>query len=280
MDPVQTAQTPATEQPTSADFFNAFGVDPNATPSDPAQKPASQTTPETNPTGQQQTTPATEPAPAAQTQTEPAQPAAQTQVQTQSQTPVTEPDKTARAFAAMRVQNTKYEKALEAVAKTMGLDPKNMDAVLQKISETNTQKEAEQAKVPVEFLQRVQNLEAQTEQYRMQEIQRNAYAGFQQLKDQYHLDDQALVNFATTLASSGMNPMTTPVDVVREYKLRNFDTLLAQAKEQGRQEEVARSSKGTAQGATVLDKTGIPPVNPEKITTTQQLTEFLNASKH
>lgn len=269
MDPTQTQ---ATEQPTSADFFAAFGVDPNSTPNPAPETPApSQTT----------VTPGAAPTPAAQ----PEQPAQsetppQTQTQVPSQTPVTEPDKTAKAFATMRVQNSRYEKALESVAKKMGLDPKNMDTVIQKISDEATKQEAAQAKIPVEFLQRVQNMEATMQQYEQQELQRNAYNGFQQLKDQFHLDDQALVNFATSLASSGMNPMTTPVDVVREYKLRNFDALLANAKEQGRQEEVTRSNKGASQGATVPDKNGITPANPEKITTTQQLTEFLSAAKH
>lgn len=184
--------------------------------------------------------------------------------------------KSAQAFAAMRVELAAKNKMLEGVASVLGIDLKAKDSMGQLQTKLNEALAKKQGISP-EILDKLNKFEQMEEQRNIEQVRNNAFMGFQKVKTQFGLDDAKLQEFANQLVADGKNPFTTPLDLVTEYKLKNFDKLLEQAKAQGAQEEIARASKannnastpGSAQGAGQQD-------TPEQITTVKQLTDWFN----
>jgi hypothetical protein len=184
--------------------------------------------------------------------------------------------KQSQAFAAMRVELSQKNKMLENVATVLGLDPKSKDSMNQlqtKLTEALAKKQG----IPTETLERLNRLEELEQQRNVEQIRNNAFLGFQKVKTQFTLTDDELQSFANELVADGKNPFTTPLDLVTEYKLRNFDKLLAKAKEQGVQDEIARAAKASNNASTPGKKQG-GAANPDadKITTVKQLNDWLN----
>jgi len=185
--------------------------------------------------------------------------------------------KSAQAFAAMRVELANKNKLLEGVATVLGLDPKrkdSMDQLQTKLNEALAKKQG----LPVETLERLNKLEELEQQRNIESIRNNAFQGFQRVKTQFNLSDQDLQDFANSLVADGKNPFITPLDLVTEYKLKNFDKLLEQAKNQGAQDEINRAAKANNNASTPNNKQGGTAQNdePEKITTVKQLNEWFN----
>jgi len=251
------------ESTTMSEFLSAFGV------SEPAAVETPATTPEvTDETKPEVEVPATEEIPAVD---EPAKPE-------QTATPVVQPqvDKAAQAFAAMRIQNSKYQNTIKGVASILGVDGKNPDDIIAAIQQKVVEAQAKQQGVPTELLTRLQQLEQDNQKHTQEEVQRNAYVGFQTLKDKFTLDDNALQAFAAQLATDGLNPFEKSVNVVQEYITRNYESLLLAAEKRGSQAEIARATKASQHSATVTDKDGQPITDPERISTNAQLTALLN----
>lgn len=186
-------------------------------------------------------------------------------------------NKSAQAFAAMRVELANKNKLLEGVATVLGLDPKqkdSMDQLQTKLNEALAKKQG----LPVETLERLNRLEALEQQRNIETIRNNAFQGFQKVKTQFNLSDDELQSFANDLVAEGKNPFLTPLDLVTEYKLKNFDKLLEQAKNQGAQDEINRAAKATNNASTPNNKQGGSSQNdePEKITTVKQLNDWFN----
>lgn len=233
------------------------GQTPAAVPETEVVKPTTETTPvvpETTPA--EQTTPA---APAATT------PAA---------APVV--NKADKAFAEMRVQNKTYQQTLQGVASILGVDVTKPEELITAIQAKVTEAQAKEQNVPPELLTRLNQLEQDSQKHAQEEIQRNAYLGFQNLKTTYNLTDDALQAFANNLAASGINPFEQQVDVVAQYKVQNFDKLMAEAEARGKQAEIARSTKASEHSATVTHKDGQSPAEAEKINTVADLTKWMN----
>lgn len=185
--------------------------------------------------------------------------------------------KSAQAFAAMRVELANKNKLLEGVATVLGLDPKQKDSIDQlqtKLNEALAKKQG----LPVETLERLNKLEELEQQRNIEAIRNNAFQGFQKVKTQFNLSDEALQEFANELVAEGKNPFIVPLDLVTEYKLKNFDKLLEQAKNQGAQDEINRAAKANNNATTPGNKSGGAAQNeePDKITTVKQLNEWFN----
>ena len=186
-------------------------------------------------------------------------------------------NKSAQAFAAMRVELANKNKLLEGVATVLGLDPKqkdSMDQLQTKLNEALAKKQG----LPVETLERLNKLEELEQQRNIETIRNNAFQGFQRVKTQFNLTDDELQAFANDLVAEGKNPFITPLDLVTEYKVKNFDRLLEQAKNQGAQDEINRATKANNNASTPSVKQGGSAQNdePEKITTVKQLTDWFN----
>ena len=231
-DPAPTTDpTPATTDPAPEQ------QDPTPAENDPVQ-PADQTqTPDP-------TTPETDP-------TQPAQPTAE--------------EKSAKAFAAMRVENSNYKHMLTNMAQTIGIKETDPEKVMSLMQTKLNEMQAKQQGVSPEMYERLQRLE-------QSENQQRVASGFQQVKDQFNLSDADLQNFANSLVASGVNPFEKPIDLVTAYKLQNFDTMMEAAKQRGIQEEMERSTKASSQSTVPNQATGDPnPSEPDKINTFAQL---------
>lgn len=188
----------------------------------------------------------------------------------------TNANKSAQAFAAMRVELSQKNKMLENVATVLGLDPKSKDSMDQlqtKLTEALAKKQG----LPVETLERLNRLEEMEQQRNIEQVRNNAFAGFQQVKTQFGLNDVQLQAFANDLVAEGKNPFVQPLDLVTEYKLKNFDKLLEQAKSQGAQAEIERAAKANNNASTPgTNQGGAADQDVNKVTTVKQLTEWFN----
>lgn len=185
-------------------------------------------------------------------------------------------NKSAQAFAAMRVELNQKNKMLENVATVLGLDPKSKDSMDQlqtKLTEALAKKQG----LPVETLERLNRLEELEQQRNIEQVRNNAFAGFQQVKTQFGLNDEQLQAFANELVADGKNPFVQQLDLVTEYKLKNFDKLLEQAKNQGAQAEIERAAKANNNASTPgTNQGGASGQEVDKITTVKQLTDWFN----
>lgn len=186
-------------------------------------------------------------------------------------------NKSAQAFAAMRVELANKNKLLEGVATVLGLDPKQKDSMDQLQSKLNEALAKKQG-LPVETLERLNKLEELEQQRNIESIRNNAFQGFQKVKTQFGLSDADLQAFANELVAEGKNPFVVPLDLVTEYKLKNFDKLLEQAKNQGAQDEINRAAKANNSASTPNNKQGGSAASeePDKITTVKQLNDWFN----
>lgn len=188
-----------------------------------------------------------------------------------------ETSKSAQAFAAMRVELAAKNKLLEGVASVLGIDMKAKDSANQ-LQTKITEALAKQKGISPEILQRLNELEEKETLRNTEQIRNNAFMGFQKVKTKYGLNDTQLQEFANQLVADGKNPFVTSLDLETEYKLKNFDKLLEQAKAQGAQEEIARATKAGANASTPENKQGVQTNNGDakQITTVKELTEWFN----
>lgn len=252
---------------TQDDFLKAFGIGTEST------------TEEQNNGGQQATDDTTDGAAGEsqdQTQDQQGDTDAGSGDQQEQQANTNPTDKSAKAFAAMRIELAQKQKLLDDVATVLGLDPKAKDSMGQlqsKLTETLAKKQG----IPTETLERLNKLEELEQRRNEEQVRNNAYLGFQKVKTQFKLSDTELQQFANDLVADGKNPFVQTFDLVAEYKLRNFDRLLEDAKQQGIQAEIARASKANDSASTPSNKQGgVQDQGSEQITTVKQLTDWFN----
>jgi hypothetical protein len=191
------------------------------------------------------------------------------------------PDKSTQAFIQMRQQNTALSKMLKGVGSILGLadtdlnDETKLTAALQaKI----TAKQAEDAKVPVEFLTRMQNLEQRDQERVALQRQDNAARGFQMVKDTYGLSQEQLNNFASELINIGVNPLAQDnVNLADHYKVLHFNDIVKAEVAKAVAAEQARAAKAN-NSASTPDKTngtGGGGSEPSKVNSVRELEKFL-----
>lgn len=204
---------------------------------------------------------------------------AQTNPEDNAQKPVETPNKSANAFAQMRVENKKYQNMIKDIASLLGVQNDDPNQILNAMQEKVINAQAKQQGIPTELAQRLAQLEARDKEYTLGEIRRNAYLGFQQIKDTFGLDDTSLNQFADTLVAGGVNPFEQQIDLVSEYKIRNFDNLIKAAEERGAKAEATRASRASSQSTTPNTKQGMQEVEKGKITSIADLNKWLEDNK-
>lgn len=191
---------------------------------------------------------------------------------------VTDRQKQNRAFAQMRMQSNRQQAVLRQIADTLGVqNTDNPDDVLNALQTLATKAQAQKQGIPEEVLNRLQTLEAERAENRRRNNLIAAGQGFQQLKNQHKLTDEALQSFADELIADGINPYENPVNLIQEYRNRHFDELIEAAIQRGVQQEIARATKAGTQSSTpskVQGGTSTPP--DERINSVADLTRFLN----
>ena len=185
--------------------------------------------------------------------------------------------KSAQAFAAMRVELAAKNKMLEGVASVLGIDLKSKDSMDQLQTKLNEALAKKQGITP-EILDKLNRFEQMEEQRNIEQIRNNAFMGFQKVKTKYGLSNEQLQEFANQLVADGKNPFITQLDLESEYKLKNFDKIMEEAKARGAQEEIARAAKAGANASTPGNNQGVQTNNNDakQITTIKGLTEWFN----
>lgn len=180
-----------------------------------------------------------------------------------------------QAFAQMRVQNKQMQDMLKGIGELLGVqDTSNPELLTNALNQKILAAQAQKQGISPELLQEIQNLKNQNLVNQQENIRRTAYLGFQQLKDNFQLDDKGLQAFADELVADGVNPFEQPVNLLSEYRVRKFDQLMAAAEERGAQAERERSANASKHGSTPNNKQGKGDTDTEKITTVSGLNKF------
>lgn len=148
-------------------------------------------------------------------------------------------------FARLRTENKKQANLLKNLGKAIGLDPKSTpEEVADKVAEILLQKEAKEKNIPVEIMQRLQELESIAAENTRVKIENETQKAFTNLAEKYNLESGALTAFAHELAANGKNPFDgVEVDIEAEYiKLHHSDIVKA-AVEAALNEENQRKKK-------------------------------------
>lgn len=185
-----------------------------------------------------------------------------------------------KAFAELRMQNKAQAEFIMRLARSAGLNPKDVKEAQEFLSEGATRVEAKKKNIDPETLRQLEEERTELEEYRNQANRQAAMLGFQKVKNEYNLTNEDLNNFAEQLAAKNINPFSGDrVDLLKEYRMLNFDKLLAQAKEAGRQEEIARSLKAKQNSTTPLKTTGndTPLGETPAVNTVKDLDNLLNS---
>lgn len=186
-------------------------------------------------------------------------------------------DKSSKAFAEMRIQNKQKDSFILDLAKAAGFDVKDTQEAMDKLKVNLTNLEAKKKNVDPLVLQQLQQREAQIAENEKQQLRQEARTGFDRLKTQFNLDDTKLLAFAQQLQTAGINPFEQRINLEHEYKIRNYDTLIASAKEAGRQEEIARRTKAQTNASTPSGKVGGTQDPGESIDSVEKLRAFLES---
>lgn len=153
--------------------------------------------------------------------------------------------KQAQAFYTLRNQNKAQEQLIKKLGSVLGFDAKaSNDDIIAKVNEVITQKQAKEQNVPVEVLTRLQELEAQTQEYENNKLEAKVTEDLTLLAEKFDLDEKALTDFLLELDKQGKNPLENrEVNLQAEYTMMYFDQLMEQAKQAALEEEQARKDK-------------------------------------
>lgn len=252
------------------EFLAAFGVTPETPPTEVDKTPPADPVKVDETKPQEPTTP--EPA---STETKPVE--EDPKVVTKPVEPV---DKAGQAFAQMRTENKKFQTALKGIAEVLGVqDTKNPEEMINTLQALVTKAQAQKQGVPTELLQRLQTLEQRDQEYTSNQTRQAAYIGFQKVKDTFELSDSDLAAFADTLVAENINPFEQVIDLVSEYKLRNFEKIVAAAQAKGAQLEAERALKASTHSTTPSKTQGQANADTEKITSVAELNNWFSKQK-
>jgi hypothetical protein len=189
--------------------------------------------------------------------------------------------KQAQAFAQMRIANQQQQQLIKQIAAVVGVEnTKDTGAMMKALEQLVVKAQSQKQGIPEEVLQRLNDLENTNKEYQKQQAYLAAGRGFQTIKDKYGLDNDGLEAFAQELIADGLNPYEQPIDLVAEYKLRHFDSMLEQAVQRGIEQEAQRAAKAGAQGSTPSNtKGGRDDSDTPKINSVSELNKWLDENK-
>jgi hypothetical protein len=193
----------------------------------------------------------------------------------------TQSNKQAQAFAQMRITNQQQQQLINQIAQVVGIaDTKDHNAVIQALQNLAVKAQSQKQGIPEDILKRLNQLENTNQEYQRQQAYLAAGRGFQNIKDKFELDDNALESFAQELIADGLNPYEQPIDLMSEYRNRHFDELIEQAVQKGIEQEAKRAAKAGTQGSTPTSTTGArADSEPPKINTVAELNQWLEENK-
>lgn len=185
--------------------------------------------------------------------------------------------KSDRAFAELRTTNKAQGEFLLRMARLAKLEAKTPAEALAALTKQVEQLEANHGNLTYSEVERIRQQDRDLAEQKAQ-LKQQATAGFDELKRLHKLSDQDLLSFAGELKAKGINPFEIPVDIVAQYRGMRYDQLIAEAKEAGRQEELARRAKAQTQATVPVTKQGGTDNEPgESLNSVDRLSAFLNS---
>ncbi len=184
-------------------------------------------------------------------------------------------NKSNQAFAEKRTKQKAQTDLIMRLAQQAGFNAKTPEEAMELIGSNLTSYEAKKKQLDPAVLQELQQREAALVEKERHQLKIEARAGFDNLRTRFNLDENKVLDFAQKLQANGINPFEQRVDLEQQYKLMEFDTLIAAAKEAGRQEEIARRNKVKQSATTPNSKVGGTEDTGGSINTTEELKAFL-----
>lgn len=185
--------------------------------------------------------------------------------------------KSDRAFAELRTTNKAQGEFLLRMARLAKLEAKTPAEAIAALTKQVEKLEANHGNLTYDEVERIRQQDRDLAEQKAQ-LKQQATAGFDELKRLHKLSDQDILSFAGELKAKGINPFEIPVDIVAQYRGMRYDQLIAEAKEAGRQEELARRAKAQTQATVPVTKQGGTDNEPgESLNSVDRLSAFLNS---
>ena len=162
------------------------------------------------------------------------------------------------AFAQMRIQNKELSDLLMNLAQATGQTPKNIAEAQTILKEGLTKVVSKNRNIPEDVLREMEEDKKALAEFKQTQARQKALAGFQAVKEAHGLSRDDVNQFADKLIENKLNPFEQDLDLVKEYRNLYFDQLIAKAKEEGVQEERARSLKAQQNSTTPSTQKGLP----------------------
>lgn len=238
-----------------SEMRSLFGITEDPEPT-PESAPSDEQEPVTQP-GENSSKEGTETAAPEQTPAQETPPATQTPAKDAPLNPEEKFNKQDHAFAQMRIQNKELSDLLMNLAKATGQNPKNITEAQDMLKEGLTKVVSKNRNIPEDVLREMEEDKKALAEYKQTQAKQKALAGFQAVKDAHGLSREDVNNFADRLIEHKLNPFEQDLDLVKEYRNLYFEELIAKAKEEGVQEERARSMKAQQNSTTPSTQKGV-----------------------
>lgn len=177
-------------------------------------------------------------------------------------------DKSAKAFAEMRVKATSYERALQRAADLEGL---SVEEYLQKLDQKDIERRAKETNMDPEVLKRIEVLERERQEVLEMKARYHIENQFKVITEKYGASQDELLMFTADLQKQGFNFFDLNVNYETLYKGMNYEKLI----EKERQKWIARAEKGSSAGS-VMSKNGKTSDKGAKVETMNDLEDLLS----
>ena len=172
-------------------------------------------------------------------------------------TPVTpqaaqQTDKDNNAFAEMRVANKQMQDMLSKIADAYGIQYTDANDMMTKLNDDAITKIAEKKGIPVEFLKRMESLEADANAFRAQQNQARLVNGFREIQSEFGCSNEELQSFAKSLDDAKVDLNT--VNLKNEYIARNYQAIM--------QKQIEAAVQAALKGDAAAGANSTTPVQP------------------
>ena len=183
-------------------------------------------------------------------------------------------------FAEMRQQNKKQTELLKRLGKAIGLDEgTDVDTISAKVEEMLLERQAKETNIPVETLQRINQLESLVQENQQIKLEKETTEAFTSLIERYDLDEDEVNAFTQYLIDNDKNPLDgKPVDLEAEYLKLHYEDLVKAAVDEALSSENQRKEKAKKHAAgKVSEKKGdISKDGDYQIDSVRELNDFLS----
>lgn len=170
-------------------------------------------------------------------------------------------DASAKAFAAMRTQNSKYQKVFTKLQEALGAD--NEDDVIEKLLGVSYETLGKKQNTDPAVLKRLSELEEVNNNLMNQRRQEFVVNAFNKVKSEFNLNEQELMGFAETLASNNIDIFSSNIDLTALYRGMNHEAITKKLLETEKQKWI-KEQAAADKAPSINPATGKRDPNPKK----------------